>query len=128
MKIALGVLGLVFLFSMPAQAQISGSSISFGASGPTFGSMIHNQPARFDVVVAKGTTETFEPSGFVSYDVAIAAGQAALAQRQKTVAQLAEETRNERKARQAATMTRDPALNIAVPASTTPVNATKPAN
>ncbi|MGB6470605.1 MAG: hypothetical protein WBE88_07105, partial [Candidatus Acidiferrales bacterium] len=73
-------------------------------------------------------TATFEPSGFVSYDVAIAAGQAALAQRQKTVAQLAEETRNERKARQAATMTRDPAVNIAVPASTAPVNATTPAN
>ena len=115
MKRFIGLAAFVALLSAPAHAQnkatgisgsnpIIGSSYGGGAgggglSGSSSGSgrLPSYPPARFAVNAVSGTEETYNPSTFLSYDQAIAAGKAAAVAGTKTLAQIAAENSNTQK-------------------------------
>jgi hypothetical protein len=113
MKLVIGVGALILLFSLPALAQSygnnvgSGGSLNTGASlnaGGGLGSVsFHTLPSipetRFHLVVVSGSADEFIPSTYVSFQKAVEMGGALEPAKPKSLAEVALEYRNEKKAK-----------------------------
>jgi hypothetical protein len=76
-----------------------GSTGGYGGltAGPTaFNTLPHIAPTAFVVAGASGSEEDFEPSSFLSFDKAVALGQAEEAARKKTLAEAARDNAKEK--------------------------------
>jgi hypothetical protein len=98
MKRLLGLAILALGLAVPAHAQFAGNSVgaagSIGSGGGLNGGgssshMISYPRAVFATAIVSGTDIDFKPSAFVSYDVAVAEGRAALAFRERSVVEVA---------------------------------------
>jgi hypothetical protein len=92
MKWLLAVGGLLLVSAAPAHAQIGGS-----ISKVSFPAVISNPPTQFAATVVSGTAQDFVPTTYASYDQAIAQGRAALAIKQKSLGEVAQEYNHEAK-------------------------------
>ncbi len=108
MKRFLGLAVLALGFALPAHAQLSGGSVGSGTSLSGSGGLngavsCHTlpsyPPANLAMIVISGTANSFIPSGFVSYEQAVAEGRAALSAKARSLAEAAEENSNSQKAR-----------------------------
>lgn len=116
MKRFLGLAVLILGFSVPAHAQAPRTMGMTGGSGPggamntsggggagsaigsvSFQTLPSIPPSRLPSTAVSGSNATFEPSTFLPYDQAVAAGQAVLDARHRSVAQAAAENAQARK-------------------------------
>jgi hypothetical protein len=104
MKIIWGAAVLVALATVPAHAQGYGGSLQGPTSFPT---LPWTAPATPLAVEYSGTDATFELSTFVTFEGAVARGNAVLKQETKTVAQAAAESRLAAKATPKAKIVQD---------------------
>jgi hypothetical protein len=128
MKRFIGLAAFVALLSAPAHAQnkaigvsssnpITGSSYSGGGGGggglgsSSSGRLPRYPPAQFAVNAVSGTEEAYNPSTFLSYDQAIAAGKAANAGT-KSLAETAVENSNTQKAKAKVAFVQDADGNV----------------
>jgi hypothetical protein len=105
MKRLLGLAVLALGLAVPAHAQFAGNSVgasgSIGSGGGLNGGggfrHITSYPrAVFATTIVSGTETDFEPSAFVSYDVAVAEGRAVMAFKERSVVEVAREVRSTR--------------------------------
>jgi len=118
MKRFLGLTVLIFGLSVPAHAQaksagamagmtgggVVGSATGGGAGGfgggasgvTNFNTLPVFAPAKLPSTAVSGSDRTFEPSTFLPYDQAIAAGQQILDEQHKSLAEVAAESSQER--------------------------------
>jgi len=102
MKSMLGLLALVFAFSIPAHAQAAGGAIvtnrasgggasSGGAGGGSvsFNTLTHHPTTQFQMAAASGSSD-FVPSTYLAYDKALTAGQTALTSKPQTIVEAAQ--------------------------------------
>jgi hypothetical protein len=90
MKIALGFAVMVLFAALPASAQSIGGAL---APASHFQTLPWTPPASPQALEVSGNDTTFEPSQFVSFDLAVAEGKVALQQQGKTVVEAAAECR-----------------------------------
>jgi hypothetical protein len=107
MKMLIGVMALVLLFSLPAHAQGkspamgsspsstangSGGGGTSGGGGGSYGGHGSSSPrATFAATAVSGGDPSFAPSTFLSFDQAVAEGKAINAASQKSLAEIATE-------------------------------------
>lgn len=122
MKISLAVASLLF-FAVSAQAQTHGGSFAptgqlslsggstpggFSASTLAFSlPVIDRSSEHYTYLYGQGSSSTFEPSKFVSYDTAMKLAEEALAYRPKSIVEVAAECRAARKKAEAASGTKE---------------------
>ena len=113
MKLMLGVGALILLFSMPARAQSFGANVGGGSSlnsggGLNAGSSSHgislhslqtSPVATFHMSVTSGSDGDFIPSTYLPFAKAVELGKELQAAKPKTLAEVALEYRNEKKAK-----------------------------
>jgi hypothetical protein len=93
MKKLLGVAALFLFFSLPAHAQGSlGGALNSGA-----GHILQAYPALSNSITYATGPADFVPSTFMSYDQAVAAGRAAIAEHTKSLGEVAKESRDREK-------------------------------
>ena len=96
MKYIFGFAAFVLLSSLPAYAQRpAGGGVGYGGAigGGTSRLPVYS-PTNFQAVYVTGADNyDFSPSTFRSYDQAVKEGQAALAERAKTIAEVAKDSR-----------------------------------
>lgn len=110
MKMKMGLIaGSLFLFAASAHAQARPNQLTYGGGGGGGvgdvggGAMSFSLPVidraheRYTYIYEQGSNETYVPTRFVSYDAALKLGEAALAYRPKTIAEVAAEYRAEKK-------------------------------
>jgi hypothetical protein len=108
MKIKMTLIaGSFFVFAASAHAQTRPNQMTFsgggGVGGVGGGSMSFSLPVidraheHYAYIYEQGSKETYVPTRFVSYDAALKLGEAALAYRPKTIAEVAAEYRAEKK-------------------------------
>jgi hypothetical protein len=96
--------------ALPAHAQFGLTGGSVGGGGGINGGNSHlpdYPPTSFASTYFTGADTSFIPSAFVNYEQAIAAGNAALAAKSKTVANAASETKSQEKPRARFAMVQD---------------------
>jgi hypothetical protein len=108
MKVTL-IAASIFFFAACAHAQARPSQLTSGGGGGGGigdiggGSLSFSLPVidrankHYTYVYEQGSNETYVPTRFVSYDAALKLGEAALAYRPKTIAEVAAEYRTEKK-------------------------------
>jgi hypothetical protein len=108
MKRLLGLAVLALGLAVPAYAQFSGNSVGASGSigsggglngGGSFRHITSYPRAVFATTIVSGTETDFEPSAFVSYDVAVAEGRAVMAFKERSVVEVAREVSSTRGAR-----------------------------
>ena len=101
-KAILGSAAMVFIFSVPAHAQMgSSASISWGQGGAGGGGtastsinvLPHAAPANPAASIVSGNDADYRPSNFVAFDKAVAQGKERIVIESRTVAQAATEAR-----------------------------------
>lgn len=122
MKISLAVASLLFI-AVSAQAQTHGvnvapaTQLTFSGGGAPGGlsaasigfslPLIDRSLQHYTYVYEQGSSRTFEPTEFVSYDTAVKLGEEALAYRPKSIVEVAAECRAARKKAEAANGTKE---------------------
>jgi hypothetical protein len=113
MKLMIGVGALILLFSIPARAQSYGANVGGGSSlnsggglnaggglrGVTFHSLQSSPVATFHMTVTTGSDGDFIPSTYLPFAQAVELGKELQAAKPKTLAEVALEYRNEKKAK-----------------------------
>lgn len=107
-----GLALLFLLFALPAHAQRGAGAANIkptegggGGGGGDFGGGVggfsgnHIAVTQFSIVAAHGDP-VFVPSSYMKYDVAVAAGQAVLDTKQKTLGEIAREYREAKERKQ----------------------------
>ncbi|MFZ0336093.1 MAG: hypothetical protein WAN10_05625 [Candidatus Acidiferrales bacterium] len=108
MKMKMGLIaGSLFFFAASAHAQARPNQLTSGGGGGVGdvggGAMSFSLPVidraheHYTYIYEQGSNETYVPTRFVSYDAALKLGEAALAYRPKTIAEVAAEYRAEKK-------------------------------
>jgi len=111
MKHLIGIAAMICLFSLPAHAQasIGGGALNAGSihALPTY-------PLLSNSITYSAGSSDFTPSTFMSYDRALAAGFAALAEHNKTLGEVAKESRERAKTKAKMVVEQDADGNMVV--------------